>query len=51
MRPWSTSEIEATIAAYFEILRLELAGTSYVKAEHNERVRRMLEDRSRAAVE
>ena len=24
--PWSTEEIEATVAAYFEMLRLELAG-------------------------
>jgi hypothetical protein len=51
MRPWSTPEIEATVAAYFEMLRLELSGISYVKSEHNERVRRMLDNRSKAAVE
>jgi hypothetical protein len=50
-RPWTTAEIEATVAAYFEMLRLELSGVPYVKAEYNDRVRRMLDDRSKAAVE
>ena len=51
MRPWSTEEIEATVAAYFEMLRLELAGLPYVKAEFNERLRKVLDGRSKAAVE
>lgn len=51
MRPWSTEEIEATVAAYFEMLRLELTGLPYVKAEFNERLRRLLDNRSKAAVE
>jgi len=48
---WSTTEIEATVAAYFEMLRLELAGLPYVKAEFNERLRRQLQARTKAAVE
>jgi hypothetical protein len=47
---WATSEIEATVAAYFEMLRLELAGIAYVKAKHNRRVTE-LTGRSRTAVE
>lgn len=50
-RPWSTAEIEATVASYFEMLRLELSGLPYVKPEYNERLRRVLDDRSKAAVE
>lgn len=51
MRPWSTEEVEATVAAYFEMLGLELAGLPYVKAEANERLRKLLDGRSKAAVE
>ena len=47
---WNTSEIEATVAAYFEMLRLELAAIPYVKAEYNRRVNHLTQ-RSRAAVE
>jgi hypothetical protein len=36
---WTTEEIEAVVAAYFEMLRLELAGLPFVKAEYNRRVR------------
>ena len=50
-RDWSTAEIEATVAEYFAMLRLELAGFPYTKSEHNERVRRLLDGRSKAAVE
>jgi hypothetical protein len=49
--PWSTTEIEATVGAYFEMLRLEFAGLAYVKTEFNERLRRVLHDRSKASVE
>ncbi|MDQ3421115.1 MAG: DUF3883 domain-containing protein [Acidobacteriota bacterium] len=49
--PWSTAEIEATVAAYFEMLRLELAGVAFVKAEHNARLRRLLNERTKASVE
>lgn len=50
-KPWSTEEVEATVAAYFAMLRLELAGLPYQKSEHNERLRRLLNNRTKAAVE
>lgn len=51
MRPWSTEEIEATVATYFEMLRLELAGQAFVKADHNRRLQRLLDGRTQASVE
>jgi hypothetical protein len=48
---WSTEEVEATVAEYFAMLRLELAGLPYRKSVHNERLRRLLTDRTKAAVE
>jgi hypothetical protein len=38
---WATDEIEAVVAAYFEMLRQELAGLPFVKADYNRRVRAM----------
>ena len=51
MRPWSTEEIEATVAAYFEMLRMQEAGLPYVKTDYNARLRQLLDRRSKAAVE
>jgi hypothetical protein len=48
---WSTTEIEVTGRRPFEMLRLELAGLPYVETEFNERVRRRLQVRTKAAVE
>ena len=48
---WSTAEIEVTVAEYFAMLRHELARVPYKKSLHNERARRLLNDRSRASVE
>ena len=48
---WSKEEIEVTVAEYFAMLRAELAGLPYKKSVHNERARRLLDDRSRASVE
>jgi len=48
---WSTEEVEATVAEYFAMLVSELAGLPYRKSEHNERLRRLLNNRSKAAVE
>lgn len=50
-RGWSPEENEATVAAYFAMLRLELAGIPYNKSEHNERLRRLLENRTKQSVE
>jgi len=51
VRPWSIEEIEATVATYFEMLRMEQAGVPYVKADFNTRLRQALANRSKAAVE
>ena len=48
---WSRDEVEATVADYFDMLRHELAGLAINKAEHNERLRRFLQNRSRGSVE
>ncbi|MDQ3027262.1 MAG: DUF3883 domain-containing protein [Pseudomonadota bacterium] len=49
--PWSREEVEATVASYFSMLVLELAGQDYNKTEHRNALVRMLDDRSAAAVE
>lgn len=49
--PWSVEEIEVTVAEYFAMLRAELAGLDYVKRDHNDRARRLLNNRTRASVE
>ncbi len=48
---WSREEVRAVVRAYFEMLRLEAVGTSYVKADFNREVRRICTDRSKASVE
>jgi hypothetical protein len=48
---WSREEVEATVGDYFAMLRDELAGLPVNKAEHNERLRRLLRDRSKGSVE
>lgn len=48
---WSTEEIEVIVAEYFAMLRAELAGLPYTKSAHNERARRLSNNRSKASVE
>ena len=48
---WSREEVEATVGDYFAMLRDELAGLPINKAEHNERLRRVLMNRSKGSVE
>jgi len=48
---WSSEEIEVTVAEYFAMLRAEIAGVPYKKSVHNERARRLLNNRSKASVE
>lgn len=50
-RDWSREEVEATVADYFEMLRLEATGIAYNKSEHNAQLRRYLQARSKASVE
>jgi hypothetical protein len=48
---WSRDEVEVIVADYFDMLRDELAGLRVNKTEHNERLRRLLRNRSRGSVE
>lgn len=48
---WSIEEVEATVADYFHMLTLELAGQQYSKTEHRRALIRQLNDRSEGAVE
>ena len=50
-RPWSRLEVEATVRDYMEMLSLELRGETFNKAQRNERLRELLDNRSRGAVE
>lgn len=49
--PWSREEVEATVADYFHMLKLELAGQRFSKAEHRRALLKMLDGRSAPAVE
>jgi hypothetical protein len=48
---WSDEENDAIVAAYFDMLALELAGERVNKAERNRLVQTVLADRSRGSVE
>lgn len=50
-RDWSREEVEATVADYFEMLRLEATNQPYNKSEHNETLRQRLSARSKGSVE
>jgi hypothetical protein len=51
MADWSRVEVEATVSDYLDMLALELRGTPFNKADHNRNLLRMLDGRTRAAVE
>jgi hypothetical protein len=48
---WSRVEVEATVADYLSMLTAELKGEEFNKAEHNRRLRQLLSDRTKGAVE
>lgn len=48
---WSRVEVEATVAAYFEMLEQEIRGERYSKAECAKRLAPRLKRRSRGAIE
>jgi hypothetical protein len=48
---WSREQVEATVGSYFAMLHDELAGLPINKAAHNERLRRLLRNRSKGSVE
>lgn len=48
---WSDSEVEAAVADYFRMLRLELTGHKYNKTEHRRALMEQLNNRSDGSVE
>jgi len=48
---WSATEVQATVASYFEMLRFEAAQQHYTKTEFNAQLRQQLRGRSKASVE
>jgi hypothetical protein len=48
---WTAAEVEATVASYFEMLRLEAAQERYTKAQFNAQLRQQLRGRSQGSVE
>ena len=48
---WSDSEVEAAVADYFRMLRLELTGRKYNKTEHRRALMEQLNNRSEGSVE
>jgi hypothetical protein len=50
-QPWSDDEIAATVDDYFEMLRAELEGRPYVKAEHFRAIGKRLNGRTKGAIE
>ncbi len=48
---WTDSEVEAAVADYFRMLRLELSGKKYNKTEHRRALLERLNDRSDGSVE
>ncbi len=49
--PWTAIEIEAVVAGYAEMLRMELRGERYSKADAVRGLRAMLPVRSTASIE
>jgi len=50
-KPWAAPEIEVTVAGYAEMLRMELRGERYSKAETVRRLRLLLPARSTTSIE
>ncbi len=48
---WTSEEVEATVADYFDMLDSELRGREYSKASHRRRLSRLLNSRSDGAIE
>lgn len=50
-RPWSSSEVEAIVAVYFQMLRMQEMGQTPNKAEHNRRLQALLPARNASSIE
>ena len=48
---WSPQEVEAAVEDYFAMLAMELRGEAFNKAEHNRRLQRKLNNRTRGSIE
>lgn len=48
---WSREEVEAIVADYLQMLTLELAGQSYSKTVHRQKLQAKLQERSDASIE
>jgi len=48
---WAREEVEATVAAYFDMLRAELSSTPYSKADSRRKLLPLLQNRSEQSVE
>lgn len=48
---WTSDEVQATVASYFEMLRMEAAQQRYTKTEFNAQLRQKLRGRSKSSVE
>jgi hypothetical protein len=48
---WSEREVEAAVAEYFRMLRLELSGRPYSKARHRRALKQQLHNRTEGAIE
>lgn len=49
--PWTESEVEATVAVYFQMLRMQELGQKPNKAEHNRRLLQLIPARNLQAIE
>ena len=49
--PWSRDEVDLIVADYFNMLKAELVGEPYSKAEHNRALQPLLDGRSKSSVE
>lgn len=49
--PWTQAEVEATVAVYFQMLRMQELGQKPNKAEHNRRLQQLLPARNKQAIE
>lgn len=48
---WTETEVEATVAAYFQMLRMQELGQTPNKTEHNRRLQQLLPARNRGSIE
>jgi hypothetical protein len=49
--PWTAAEVQAVVAVYFQMLRMQELGQRPNKAEHNRRLQELLPARNRQSIE